>query len=72
MDRASSLIFPGGRTLAGWWRQLSPWQPAGLWIAYGFVHHVEATVQVRSEQPIDSLAHLVLQALHLEEAVAPN
>jgi hypothetical protein len=36
------------------------------------VHRVEAAVQVRCEQPIDSLAHLVLQALHLEETVAPN
>ncbi|MSQ93278.1 MAG: hypothetical protein EXR98_01835 [Gemmataceae bacterium] len=72
MDRASSLIFPGGRTLAGWWRQLSPLQPAGLWIGYGFVHRVEVAVHVRCEQPIDSFAHLVLQALHLEETVAPN
>ena len=72
MDRASSLIFPGGRTLAGWWRQLSPLQPLGLWISYGFVHRVEAAVKVRCEQPIDALVHLVLQALHLEETVAPN
>lgn len=72
MDRASSLIFPGGRTLAAWWRQLAPLQPEGLWVGYGFVHRIEAAVNARGEQPIDALTHLILQALHLEETAAPN
>jgi hypothetical protein len=67
MDRASSLIFPGSRTLANWWRQLSPLQPRSLGIGYGFLHRVEAPVNVLSEEPVDPLAHLVLQALALEE-----
>ncbi len=72
MERVSALIFPGGRTLAGWWRQLAPVQPQGLWIGYAFVHRIEAAVNVRVEQPIDSLTRLLLQALQLEETLAPN
>jgi hypothetical protein len=72
MDRASSLIYPGGRTLAGWWRQLAPRQPLGLWIGYAFLHRIEATVICRGEQPIDPFTHQVLQAAALEEMVASN
>src|SRR5438874_785398 len=66
MDRASSLIYPGSRTLAGWWRQLAPRQPSALGVGYGFVHRVEAPVNVQCEEPIDPLAHLILQALDLQ------
>ena len=66
MDRASSLIFPGSRTLAGWWRQLSPFQPLALAIGYAFLHRIEAPVITLSEEPIDPLTHLVLQALALD------
>ena len=67
MDRASSLIFPGSRTLAGWWRQLAPRQPLALGIGYAFLHRIEAPVNVRLEQPIEPLVSLVLQAITLEE-----
>jgi hypothetical protein len=66
MDRASSLIFPGGKTLVGWWRQLAPYQPRGFWIGYAFLHRIEAPVNVVCAQPLDPLAHLFLQALALE------
>lgn len=72
MDRASSLTFPGGRTLAGWWRQLAPLKPNGLWIGYAFLHRIEAPVYVQGEQPLEPLPHLVLQALALEESIASN
>jgi hypothetical protein len=65
MDRASSLIFPGSKTLAGWWRQLAPYQPLALAVGYGFVHRIEAAVQVQVEQPIEPLARLILQAISL-------
>jgi hypothetical protein len=67
MDRATSLIFPGSRTLASWWRQLSPHRPLALGIGYGFLHRIEVPVIVLSEEPVDQLAHLVLQALALEK-----
>jgi hypothetical protein len=59
MDRASSLIFPGSRTIAGWWRQLQAHQPKALWIGYAFLHRIEAPIQV-------------LRAIRLEQAVAPQ
>src|SRR6516165_9862223 len=67
MDRAASLIFPGSRTLANWWRQLSSHQPLALGIGYGFLHRIEAPVCVLSQEPVDPLVHLVLQALALEK-----
>lgn len=72
MDRASSLIFPGSKTLAGWWRQLQAHQPKALWIGYAFLHRVEASVHVVRAQAIDPLTHLVLRAVNLEQAAAAN
>jgi hypothetical protein len=66
MDRASSLIYPGSRTLAGWWRKLVPYQPAGIWLGYGFLHRIEASVHVLNAQPLEPLSHLLLQALDIE------
>jgi hypothetical protein len=70
MDRASSLIFPGSKTLAGWWRQLQAHQPKALWIGYAFLHRVDASVHVVRAQPIEPLSHLVLRAVSLEQAAA--
>jgi len=72
MDRASSLIFPGSKTIAGWWRQLAPYQPQAYWIGYGFVHRVEASVKVLCKNPVEPFAHLVLQALALEQTLSDN
>ena len=72
MDRASSLIFPGSRTLAGWWRQLQPCQPRALHVGYGYVHRVEALVQLVCSESIDSFTHLILQALTLDEKAGGN
>src|SRR5262245_6524901 len=68
MDRASSLIFPGSKTLAGWWRQLAPYQPLALWVGYAYVHRIEATVQVLTARPLEPLAALVLQAIDVEQS----
>jgi len=66
MDRASSLIFPGSKTLAGWWRQLAPYQPQALWVAYAFVHRIDAPVSVLCDRPVEPLTLLLLQAMNLE------
>ncbi len=71
MDRASSLIYPGSKTLAGWWRQLQAHQPKALWIGYAFLHRVEASVHVVRAQPIEPLTHLVLRAVGLDQAANP-
>src|SRR5947209_14562408 len=67
MDSASSLAYPGGRILAGWWRQLQPQRPAGLWVGYLFVHRVEALVDCAAPRPVDALSLHVLQALAVEQ-----
>lgn len=68
MDRASSLIYPGSKTLAGWWRQLAPLKPETIGIGYVFLHRIEAPVNVRAELLLDPFTRLVLQALTLEPA----
>jgi hypothetical protein len=72
MDRASSLIYPGSRTLAGWWRLLAPMQPQAWWIGYAFVHRIEASVCVQRSEPVDSLTHHILAAIELEQRLGPN
>jgi len=69
MDRASSLIFPGSRTLVSWWRQLQPHQPQALWVGYEFIHRIEAPVYVQTVQPIEPLFAMLLQAIALEQRI---
>lgn len=66
MTSASSLAFPGSRTLAGWWRQLAPLDPVALWVGYLFVHRVEARFAVLERRSVDRLAHFLLQAVDIE------
>ncbi|MBI3411585.1 MAG: hypothetical protein HY040_24920 [Planctomycetes bacterium] len=66
MTGASSLAFPGSRTLANWWRQLAPYEPAALWTGYLFLHRVEARVDLLETQTLDRFGHFLLQALDLE------
>ncbi len=68
MDRAASLISPGSKTLVGWWRQLAPHKPRGLWVGYVYVHRIEAPVEVLRSQPLDPLVLLTLQALDVVPA----
>lgn len=66
MIGASSLAFPGSKTLASWWRQLAHWQPLMLWVGHLFVHRVEALVGSVRSQPLDPLNLFLLKALDLE------
>jgi hypothetical protein len=63
MTSASSLAFPGSRTLATWWRQLAPQQPRGLGVGYLFVHRLEAPALWRRPEPLEPLLLLFLEAL---------
>jgi hypothetical protein len=67
MTAAPSLTFPGGRKLAGWWRQLAPYSPLALWVGHLVLHQVEAQVQLAQHRPLDRFTALLLKAL----AVAP-
>jgi hypothetical protein len=65
MISVAVLPFPGSRILAGWWKQLAPFQPQAIWVAHLFVHRVEALVSARHPAPLDTLPLLVLQSLAL-------
>src|SRR6516164_196200 len=68
MSVAAPLLFPGSRTLSGWWRQLAAWQPHALWIGHLLLHRVEALVRVTQPRRADPFMQLVLPALRLDEA----
>jgi hypothetical protein len=67
MDSASSLAYPGSRVVAGWWRQLQAYQPAGLWVGYLFVHRVEGVVECAEPRPVDALSLHLLRALAVDQ-----
>ncbi len=64
MDRAASLISPGSKILAGWYRQLAALKPRRIWVGYIYLHRIEAPVEVLREQPVDPLILLILQAIN--------
>jgi len=67
MTAAPALAFPGGRAVAGWWRQLASYQPRALWVGHLLFHRVEALVRLARPRRPDRLALLLLRALGLEE-----
>jgi hypothetical protein len=67
MTAASSLAFPGSRTLAGWWRQLAPLRPRALWVGHLLLHRVEALVATVRARRLDPLSRFLLQALAAEQ-----
>jgi hypothetical protein len=71
MTAASSLAFPGSRTLAAWARQLAPHQPRALWVGHLFWHVVEAPVRAVRQEPLDPLYGWVLRAVAAEQRAPP-
>ena len=67
MTSASSLAFPGSRTLATWWQQLAPFRPQAFCVGYFFVHRLEAPAGWLQAQPLEPLLLLALVAFHLEQ-----
>jgi hypothetical protein len=68
MTSASSLAFPGSRTLATWWRQLAAREPTLLCVGYLFLHRLEAPACWLEPQPLDPLHLHVLEALSLVQS----
>jgi hypothetical protein len=66
MTAAPPLAFPGNRTLAGWWRQLTSYQPRTLAVGHLLLHRIEALVRLQRRLPVDPLARLVLGTLSRE------
>jgi hypothetical protein len=71
MTAPSPALLPAGRTLAGWWRQLAPWQPRAIWVGQLLLHRVEALTRLNRNCPLDPFTRLVLQALTLEAEASP-
>jgi hypothetical protein len=71
MTGASSLAFPASRKLAGWWRQLAPYQPRSLWVGHLVFHQVEALVRLTHLTHPDAVTLFLLRALALDELKGP-
>lgn len=65
MTAVSPLVFPGGRTLAGWWKHLAPLQPRAFWVGYLLLHRVEALVASHLHLPLEPCSLFVLRSLAL-------
>jgi hypothetical protein len=63
MTPVSPLVFPGSRVLAGWWKQLAPFQPQALWAGHLLLHRIEALAAARRLCHLDSVSRFVLRAL---------
>jgi hypothetical protein len=70
MTAAAALAFPGGRTLAAWWRQLAEQRPEGLWAGYLTLHRVETPVRSLRPQRLGPLEFLVFKAVAARMATA--
>jgi hypothetical protein len=66
MNALASLPYPGGRTLAAWWRLLAARNPLAVWVGYLFLHRVEALVHLHDEGHVEALARTLLHAVSLE------
>jgi hypothetical protein len=63
MTGAPPFTYPGSRTVAGWWRQLHPFHPRGLWMAHLLFHRVEALVRCTRRTRPDGITLLALAAM---------
>src|SRR5262249_51018940 len=68
---SAPLAFPGGRALAGWWRQLSPYRPQAVWVAHLTLHHIEAIVTLARSRRLDPFGRFILQPLRLQPPPSP-
>lgn len=68
MNPAKPLSFPGGRTLAGWWKQLAPRHPLELWFGHLFLVRLEALVRSQRSLPLDRLTRVLLEAVAVTPA----
>jgi hypothetical protein len=57
--------FPGGRVLAGWWKQLAVWRPHSLWVGSVCLERLEASCKIRQNEPLAPLDGILLNSLEL-------
>jgi hypothetical protein len=65
MTGGPTLLFPGSRVLAGWWRELASFKPQALWIGHLALHRVEALVRLQRSSSVAAFPQFVLKALAL-------
>jgi hypothetical protein len=63
MTAVAALATPGGRSIAGWWRQLAPFQPRDWWLADLWIHHVEVLAHCRQQARLEPIQKLLLESL---------
>lgn len=63
MRLSAPLEYPSGRHLAGWWKQLGPTRPGGLWVAHLLLHQVEALFRTSHRVTLEPLSRLILEAV---------
>jgi hypothetical protein len=64
-----TMSLPASRNLAEWWGQLASLQPKACWLAYLYLHHVEARVRCVASRPLERLQRLILRAVELMDVV---
>jgi hypothetical protein len=68
MTVSPPVPFPGSRVVAGWWRELAPYQPHALSVVHAVLHRVDAPVQLIHSRPLHPLAALLLNSLPIPAA----
>ncbi|HEV8058977.1 MAG TPA: hypothetical protein VGP68_03845 [Gemmataceae bacterium] len=63
MTSPRPAAFPGGRVLAGWWKQLAAWRPQSLWIGSVSLERAEALCSIRQIEPLTPLEGMLLANL---------
>jgi hypothetical protein len=63
MSSAAPPVFPGGRTIAAWWRQLAGANPDSLWIGSVHLHCVDIPVEIVRPRRLPQIEWLALKAV---------
>jgi hypothetical protein len=63
MTPVAPPLFPGSRTVAAWWRELSTRNPRRWWLCHLLLHRVEALVETSVRISLDALTLGVLRSL---------
>jgi len=70
MTAAQAHPIPPARSIHGWFRDLSAWQPQQLWFGHLLLHHIEALVSVSHAHPLETFQLALLRIIALSAARA--
>jgi hypothetical protein len=66
MTVPQAAVFPSGRIIAGWWKQLAAYQPRAIWVGKLRIEQLEAACQIRGEQALSGLDRILLGNLEAD------